>query len=439
MGYLKNTKKQRQLLLVSTDLFVLLLSAVPLAFFLHMESNVLFLPLWGGVLVSLLYIFGAYNLTPSSRRGMALVAIFMAISLAALAVYPLLSGHDRIRIGYLTFESLFLFMILGYFHIWISRNMAQRRPMVATIICTDATLERFTEMRVAAERDYRLSDPVDIRTSTMGSMLHFVKQVGSTHPDIIVFDDSIPVDDDVAKYLLHYKSMGNKTLSFIDFCSAVTGRVPLKMVDFQWFVREGALKSQNVYSKRIKRVVDLGAGLILQLLSLIPMALVALAIVLEDGGPVLFRQKRLGQHGKEFTLYKFRSMFNDAEKNGPKWASENDPRITRVGRFIRKTRLDELPQFFNVVRGELSLVGPRPMRKHFTDLVTSEYSLCELRTLVKPGITGWAQVLGPYGATMEEQAVKLEMDLYYLKNADLIHDLYVILKTTRIMVAGKGT
>lgn len=439
MGYLINIKKQRQLILVSIDLIALLLSAAYLTLALDMESNVLTLPFWGGVLVCLLYIFGAYNITPSSHRGMALVAIFMAISLSALSVYPFLSGPDRMRIGFLAIESLFLFVALGYAHIRISRMIEQRKPRLAIFFCSGKTYNRFIIIKPEVENDYELTDLIDARYVDSDRLVELFKKVGFSKPDIIVFDDSIPVDDEVAKLLLNNKSMGHNTLSFIDFCSAVTGRVPLEMVDFQWFVREGALKSQNVYSKRVKRVVDLGAGQILFLFSLVPMALVALAIIIEDGGPVLFRQKRLGQHGKEFILYKFRSMFNDAEKDGLKWTSTNDPRITRVGHFIRTTRLDELPQIINVIRGELSLVGPRPIRRHFTDIITEEYPLYQLRILVKPGVTGWAQVLGPYGVNMEEEAIKLEMDLYYLKNADLIHDLYVILKTVRIMVTGKGT
>jgi lipopolysaccharide/colanic/teichoic acid biosynthesis glycosyltransferase len=166
--------------------------------------------------------------------------------------------------------------------------------------------------------------------------------------------------------------------------------------------------------------------------------LVALLILLEDGQPVLYRQRRVGLRGREFTLYKFRSMRKDAEAEGAQWASKDDPRITRVGAVIRKLRLDELPQLVNVVRGEMSLVGPRPERPEFVTRLAERIPYYHERHSVKPGITGWAQVRYPYGSSEQDAKEKLDYDLYYVKHQGLIFDLMVLLQTAEVVFWGKG-
>ena len=167
--------------------------------------------------------------------------------------------------------------------------------------------------------------------------------------------------------------------------------------------------------------------------------LVGLAVVLETGAPVFYRQRRMGLRGKTFDVIKFRSMYQDAEKrSGPVWASQNDPRITKVGRFLRKTRLDELPQFWNVLKGEMNLVGPRPERPHFFEALRRDVPIFELRTCVRPGITGWAQVRAPYAAAVEDSRTKLEYDLYYVLHRSLWMDLAILLDTLGVALGGKG-
>jgi exopolysaccharide biosynthesis polyprenyl glycosylphosphotransferase len=169
------------------------------------------------------------------------------------------------------------------------------------------------------------------------------------------------------------------------------------------------------------------------------MILSALAVRISSKGPVLFKQERLGLNEIPFVLLKFRTMIEDAEKStGPKWASENDPRITKVGRILRKTRLDELPQLFNVLKGEMSFVGPRPIRRHFADMLSQEISNYGIRFKVKPGITGWAQVKGGYAGTKKGQKEKFEYDLYYILNKSIWLDLLIILKTFKTVLLRKG-
>jgi lipopolysaccharide/colanic/teichoic acid biosynthesis glycosyltransferase len=169
------------------------------------------------------------------------------------------------------------------------------------------------------------------------------------------------------------------------------------------------------------------------------MAAAALSIKMASPGPVLFRQARVGKDGKVFMLYKFRSMSVNAEQlTGPVWASEDDPRITRVGRLLRKIRLDETPQMFNVLRGDMSFIGPRPERPVFVNQLKEEIPYYVLRFAVKPGITGWAQVKYPYGSTVEDALEKLQYDLYYIKNTSIFLDLLILLRSIQVVLFGRG-
>jgi lipopolysaccharide/colanic/teichoic acid biosynthesis glycosyltransferase len=168
------------------------------------------------------------------------------------------------------------------------------------------------------------------------------------------------------------------------------------------------------------------------------MVFTALAIKLDSPGPVLYRQERAGLRDRRFTLCKFRSMRVDAERLGPVWASQHDPRITRVGSFIRKVRIDELPQLINVLRGEMSLVGPRPERPHFVAQLASSIPYYSCRSLVKPGLTGWAQVNYPYGASIEDARMKLSYDLYYVKHRSLLLDVLILFSTVRVVLFQEG-
>lgn len=192
---------------------------------------------------------------------------------------------------------------------------------------------------------------------------------------------------------------------------------------------------QELTYKTVKRIMDVFLAT-LGLLSAIPIiALLGICIKLESKGVCFYRQQRVGEGGEPFTIYKLRSMFSDAEENGPQWAEDQDTRITKVGRFIRRTRLDEVPQFYNILKGDMSIVGPRPEREYFISIFCQEIPEYIQRLQVKPGLTGWAQVNGGYGLTPKE---KLEKDLYYIQNQSLRLDLIIILKTIRVILTGNG-
>jgi sugar transferase (PEP-CTERM system associated) len=239
--------------------------------------------------------------------------------------------------------------------------------------------------------------------------------------------------------LLSCKLRGVEVEDGTTFYERLSGRVMLENLRPSWMIFSRGF-SISPLTKLLKRCLDMWlatAGLVVTL-PLTP--IIAIFIKLDSRGPVFFTQQRVGQYGTLFTLIKFRSMRADAEAaTGPVYADENDHRITRVGRWLRTTRLDELPQLFNVLRGDMSFVGPRPERPFFVKQLEKEIAYFSQRLSVKPGITGWAQVNYHYGATSEDAAEKLQFDLYYIKNMSLFLDLFIILKTLKIIILGTGS
>jgi len=237
--------------------------------------------------------------------------------------------------------------------------------------------------------------------------------------------------------LLHLKFGGVEVEDAHSFIEKVTGRIHLEHLSPSWLIlSDGFRKSQFFYA--VKRTFDIIIALIAFVLALPLIVLVAIAIQLETGSPILFRQERTGFKGRSFKIMKFRSMCHKAEEGGPVWAVSNDNRVTRLGRFIRKYRLDELPQILNVLRGEMSLVGPRPERPHFCELLKESIPFFELRHTVRPGITGWAQVKYQYGASVEESKTKLEYDFFYIKHMSIVLDLAILFETAKVMIYGRG-
>lgn len=238
--------------------------------------------------------------------------------------------------------------------------------------------------------------------------------------------------------LLDCKLHGIRVLDLASHFEQTLGQIRLDALYAGWLIfgdgfQQGALRTT------IKRLFDIVCALVLLVIALPVMIVTTLLIALEDGFPVLYKQERVGLNGRVFKVVKFRSMRTDAEKDGtPRWASAKDNRVTRIGRIIRKLRIDELPQLVNVLNGDMSLVGPRPERPFFVDKLTNEIPFYAVRHSVKPGVTGWAQVRHHYGASVEDSAEKLQYDLYYVKNHSLFLDLVVLFETVGVVLTGKG-
>jgi sugar transferase (PEP-CTERM system associated) len=237
--------------------------------------------------------------------------------------------------------------------------------------------------------------------------------------------------------LLNLKLAGVRVEDVHNCFERLSGRITLEHLSPSWLILSDGFKKSSILLF-LKRFVDVLASSVLLLLTSPLLPLIALAIYLETGAPILFRQTRVGYKGQEFELLKFRSMVQNAENNGPKWATAQDSRITRIGRILRKTRLDEIPQLFNVIRGEMSLVGPRPERPHFCALLAEKIPFFHLRHTIRPGLTGWAQVRFRYSSSLEDSREKLELDLFYLKNLSFIVDLAILFETVKVVLLGRG-
>jgi sugar transferase (PEP-CTERM system associated) len=256
---------------------------------------------------------------------------------------------------------------------------------------------------------------------------------------IVVLPDA-PLDDSLAKELLNAKLAGILVVDIRLLCEHVVQRLPLAQLSEEWLLlNEGFSLNTHGSLRRLKRVMDVALALCLLLLSCPFMLLIALLITLESPGPIIYKQKRVGLNGCLFTLYKFRSMYEDAEAEGRAlWARADDSRVTRVGACIRKVRLDELPQVWNVLAGSMSFIGPRPERPYFVHSLTESIPFYSLRHSIKPGLTGWAQVCYPYGASQEDARRKLEYDLYYIKNMSVLLDIRITLKTLGVVLFPRG-
>ena len=248
-----------------------------------------------------------------------------------------------------------------------------------------------------------------------------------------------PLPDDLIQRLMQLRLNGLPVYDLADFYERFWFKVPVLHLHNGWFVfSHGFDLLHSPFGLRAKRALDVMISTGLLLVSAPIMLLVAVLIKLDSRGPVIHRQERVGEGGKLFTIYKFRSMHTDAKYTGPAWTRENDSRVTRIGRISRRIRIDELPQIVNVLKGDMSFVGPRPERPEFSGMLERAIPYYELRQLVRPGITGWAQVMYPYAASMEEAREKLQYDLYYIKNYSLMLDIAILFKTLRVVMLGKG-
>ncbi|MBA7623887.1 hypothetical protein ES703_31286 [subsurface metagenome] len=226
-------------------------------------------------------------------------------------------------------------------------------------------------------------------------------------------------------------------ISLSEFYENVTQKVPLTAINQVWFLENISQRDKALYGF-FKRIFDFVFAFILLIISLPFWLIIALIIKIDSPGPVFYKQTRIGREGKPFKIIKFRSMIKDAEKKGAKWAEDDDKRVTKFGKFIRKTRLDELPQLWNIIKGEMSFVGPRAERPEFHQKLKSNIPFYQERYLIKPGLSGWAQIKYGYGSSIKDSFEKVQYDLYYVKNRSFPFDLAIILKTINIILRGKG-
>jgi sugar transferase (PEP-CTERM system associated) len=327
---------------------------------------------------------------------------------------------------------------------WITPHAFQKRVLVLGTGSRAASVDELVKdkgglIKIVGYLPIRSSqDHVDATRilSNQESLAECVKRHQATEIVIAVRDRRggvLPVQE-----LLECRLRGIEITDLASFFERERCQLHLESLNMSWMIF-GAGFRQGFVRETVKRFFDVMTSAVLVLVTLPVMILTALCIYLEDRGPVFYRQERVGQGGRVFTIFKFRSMRNDAERDGqPRWAGAGDNRTTIVGRIIRKLRIDELPQILNVLRGDMSFVGPRPERPFFVEQLGSKIPYYGARHSIKPGITGWAQVRYPYGATLDDAVEKLQYDLYYVKNHTLFLDIMVLIETVQVVLWGKG-
>jgi len=283
--------------------------------------------------------------------------------------------------------------------------------------------------------DKKIKDVLVVGTSK--DLLKVIQQESISD---LIFAISGDMKPQMSKAILSAEERGVEVTTMPVVYEDLTGRVPIQLLQDDWILRTFLDESHSSGSYEvIKRLIDLTVSLLGLSVTVVCFPFVALLILIDGGFPIFYRQTRMGKSGKLFQLYKFRTMVKDAEKDGiARLAVENDERVTRVGRFLRKSRIDELPQFINVLRGDLSMVGPRAERPELITKMQREIPFYRARLFVKPGATGWAQVNYIYASTLSENAMKLEYDLYYIKHRNLLLDLSIILRTIGTILQFKG-
>lgn len=401
--------------------------------------------------------FGLYRAWYAKSRTDEFVSIFRTISLGCLLLFFVIFFDDERNATYSANRSvivmywvlMILFVGVGRFVIRSFRKRLLLRGIGLSETIIVGTGPKAVELYESVNKYPALGYDV------IGFVSHDGK--GGTLPkDFLGGIEAIPEliqRHGIRNILLALES--NQRDLVLDIVSLATGYdVAIKIIPDMYDIISGQAKTNQIYGfplieimphimqpweESAKRIVDIVISMMILTLTSPLWVFIAIAIKINSPGPLVYSQERVGKKGKIFRMHKFRSMYADAEeRTGPVWATSNDPRITAVGRFLRKTRLDELPQFFDVVRGDMSLVGPRPERPHFVELLSKEIPLYKRRLSVKPGITGWAQIKQGYDTSIEDVKSKVRYDLFYIENMSFRMDIKILLMTFYVMIAGKG-
>ena len=439
----------------------LLYLAIPFATFLRLDVGpgtppahpVLLLEtlVFMGVCLLSLYINGMYDFAERLTNRQLTIQLSRAFFLAAVALCAIYFLFPKVLTGRGVFALAWFFAVPGII-CWrlLLRRILKSDRFAERVLIVGADQKAIDIARETLDRKhlgYRVVGFLDDDPALQGVSILNPRVIGTTDQarDLALLHGATRVVVATLDFrgkvsmdsLLACKTSGVRVQEGAGYYEELTGKIMIEGLRKSWLIfSDGFVVSRAVLFA--KRLLDLTAASIGLILAAPIMLLVAIAVRLDSPGPILFRQERVGRAGKPFTLWKFRSMRTDAEKNGAAWAVQGDPRVTRVGRFIRKTRLDELPQLLNVLIGDMSLVGPRPEREMFVRQLTEACSWYEQRLVVRPGLTGWAQIKAPYASTFEESIEKLKFDLYYIKNLSIFLDISILLSTARIVLLGRG-
>ena len=453
---LKRISNQKLFLLLG-DILIIVLS-INLAFIIRLKkSTISYLGLNKGlIIISLMvisyllsfYIFDFYNTREKFRsiRFLANVGgsvIFVSlISIGLFYLFPYMIGRGVFLISLILIEILIVTWRLLYPSFFRLALPIREVLIIGKGKPADgiySLLKKNPEYKVIGIIGDTSKKKGTLEKETLGGALSLEKIVNDYDVDDIIVTTEPIRNKQLNKALINCKMRGINIWDVPTFFEHFIDKLPVQYIKDRWFLYAAGFEKlgSNIY-RRLKRAIDLVISSIILIITFPLGVIIALAIKLNSRGPIFFIQERVGENQKPFNLFKFRTMVSDAEKGGPMWAEENDPRVTIVGKTLRKTRFDELPQLINVLKGEMSLIGPRPEREFFVKKLTEKIPFYSLRFSVKPGLTGWAQVIYRYGASEEDALEKLQHELYYVKNMSLFLDIRILLKTIRIILFGMG-
>jgi sugar transferase (PEP-CTERM system associated) len=398
-----------------------------------------------------LYLGDLYKVDFRIRRVELTLRLFIAMAAGATITAAVGFAFPTLSLGRGAFVHIFGVVVLGLLAsrlTWIALGPKRRLNHRVLVLGVGRSAAVLPELQFSGTRPFTIlgfledapdaADRVPTGFELLGKTKDLLSLADELRPDLVLvalaeMRRALPAED-----LLECRLRGINVEEWPTFYEKQTGKILVANLRPSWLIfSDGFVKTET--TRMVKRAMDIGLALAGLVLSLPVMGLVAAAIKLDSNGPVLFRQKRVGERGRIFVLNKFRSMTVDAERHGPVWAAARDPRVTRIGRWLRQTRLDELPQFWNVLVGDMSFVGPRPERPEFVGTLQREIPFYMGRHSVKPGITGWAQVRHRYAASVEDSMEKLQYDLYYIKNLSPLLDLVILLSTLQVVLFARGS
>ncbi len=396
-------------------------------FWLHAREFVLLYPFW----LIVLYVFDQYDvasfrLTRSRGLFFSAIGISFLIGLAFFYLLPhnIIAPKTNLLIHVVLFGILAFFWRTFYFHV-----SAVKSSIAIGLFRSDPKSAELAELiRTHAHLGYT---PIFLDMDE-----NLPLQISAHHLSFLVMPSRVHTSASEAQRLYDCLGLGVTFLEPVHVYEYFERKIPLSIVDQTWFLKNMQEKEGD-WNRLIKRILDVGVAFCVLLVSSPLWLIISLAIKLDDHGPLFYRQTRVGKYGHVFSIWKFRSMSVKAEEHGTQWATKHDPRATRMGKWLRLSHLDELPQVLNILRGDISFVGPRPERPEFVAQLKKEIPHYHLRHLIQPGFTGWAQVRFRYARSVEDSREKFEYDLYYIKNRSFLLDGLILLKTARLLFRGE--
>ena len=398
------------------------------------------------------YIFDLYNIGRNFRSGDSALRVAIVIAVVGIISSFLFYSLPNWKLGrgiFIVQMGLVWVLLVGWRWVYSFLFQSPTEKQDVLIIGAGHSGTAINKLLEDSISPYRVVGFLDDDPSKQGQTIGSPKVIGATdqlievaskrglNTAILAITYNRPAE--LINSILKARLKGMTILEMPTLFEQLTRRIPVEHIYDEWLLfTEGFYLVSKQYLQKIKRLIDFGISLLLLFISLPIIGVAALAIRLDSPGPIFFKQDRVGIGDSVFTLWKLRTMEQDAESNGAVWAEKNDCRVTRVGKWLRLLRIDELPQLYNVLLGEMSLIGPRPERPIFVRDLEEQIPYYRIRHSVRPGITGWAQVNYPYGASVKDAIRKLEYDLYYIKNMSLILDLKIILRTIGVVILGQG-